>query len=157
MLSANEETTNPNPPNSQAAEGAPAAKTQEPSAQALQGRRSVPDFIARTLGRYTRELGDNPKFAKSNITHATKLYYFACDYIRDCQEDPEGWYTALLGEAKQKSYLITNVKHRNPANGNPNRIPAFFDALEKLFAFTPDELAYIRSDLPLVRPEDRDS
>ena len=41
------------------------------------------------MGRYTQELGDALKCQKSNITRATKLYYFGIDCIKEAQEDPE--------------------------------------------------------------------
>lgn len=116
-------------------------------------RRPIPGFITSIMKDFTRDLGDSPRSAKSNVTRAAKLYYFACDFIKDAQEDPEGFYMELLYQARTAARKVTNIRHRTGARFN--RVPVFFTCLENLFELTNDERAYVRSDLPLLQPEDR--
>ena len=110
--------------------------------------RPIPDFIKDIISRYSRELGDSSTSTKSNITRAAKLYFFALDYIKDAQDDPQGFFSELLYEAKQAAYKVNGIRYRG-ANNRPNRMPVFFTCLENRFEFSEDELAYIRSDEPL--------
>jgi hypothetical protein len=116
-------------------------------------QRPIPDFIRERMARYTNDLGDSPRSAKSNITRAAKLYYFGVDFIKDAQEDPEGWFIDLLYETKQSALSVPGVRKRT--GSRVNRVPVFFSLLEKKFGFSDDELAFLRSDLPLLEPEDR--
>jgi biotin operon repressor len=114
-------------------------------------RRPIPEFIRDIISRYSRELGDSTASTKSNITRAAKLYFFALDYIKDAQDDPQGFFSDLLYEAKQAAYKVNGIRYRG-ANNRPNRIPVFFTCLENRFELSEDELAYIRSDEPLSTP-----
>jgi hypothetical protein len=114
-------------------------------------RRPIPEFIRDIISRYSRELGDSTSSTKSNITRTAKLYFFACDYIKDAQDDPQGFFSELLYEAKQAAYKVNGIRYRG-ANNRPNRIPVFFTCLENRFELSEDELAYIRSDEPLSTP-----
>jgi hypothetical protein len=136
-----------------AATGIPAAHLSELGIAQEPPRRPVPDFIANMMKDFTRDLGDSPRSAKSNVTRATKLYYFACDYIVEAQDDPEGFYIKLLYQARAAAFKVNNIHHSTGSRSN--RIPVFFTCLENLFALTDDERAYVRSDLPLLYPEDR--
>lgn len=129
--------------------GIPAAHLAELGISQEQQKRSIPDFVKNIMDDYTRELGDSPRSAKSNVTRAAKLYYFGVDCLKDAQEDPEGWFIGLLYQAKDAAYLGPNIHHRSAGN-RINRLPYFFTCLENLFRFNPDELAYIRSDAPLL-------
>ncbi len=111
-------------------------------------RRPIPEFIRDIISRYSRELGDSSTSTKSNITRAAKLYFFALDYIKDAQDDPQGFFSELLYEAKQAAYQVNGIRYRGASN-RPNRIPVFFTCLENRFELSEDELAYIRSDEPL--------
>jgi hypothetical protein len=114
-------------------------------------KRPIPEFIKDIISRYSRELGDSNVSTKSNITRAAKLYFFALDYIRDAQDDPQGFFSELLYEAKQAAYKVNSIRYRSAGN-RPNRIPVFFTCLENRFELSDDELAYIRSDGPLLEP-----
>jgi biotin operon repressor/ribosomal protein L13E len=131
--------------------GIPAAHLEELGIAQGPRRRPIPQFIIEKVTRYTRDLGDNLKFARSNITRATKLYYMACDFIEGFAENAEDYYTDLLYEAKQAALSVSNVQHRT--GGRINRMPVFFACLENRFGFTPDEVEYLRSDAPLLEPE----
>jgi hypothetical protein len=132
----------------QAAPRAKAVKTAKNEITEPQ-KRPIPSFITDIMTRYSAELGDSTRSTRSNITRAAKMYYFACDFIKDAQEDPHRFFIDLLYEAKQAAYKVNCIQHRN-TNNNPNRIPVFFTCLENRFELTPDERAYIRSDAPLV-------
>jgi ribosomal protein L13E len=114
-------------------------------------QRPIPQFIIEKISRYSRELGDNPKFIRSNVTRATKLYYWACDFIAGFAQDSEAYFTDLLYEAKQAAYTVNNVQHRT--GSRINRMPVFFACLENRFGLAPEELEYLRSDAPLLEPE----
>jgi hypothetical protein len=114
-------------------------------------KRPIPDFIRDIISRYSRELGDSSVSTKSNITRAAKLYFFALDYIRDAQDDPQGFFIDLLYEAKQAAYKVNGIRYRSAGN-RPNRIPVFFTCLENRFELSDEELAYIRSEEPLCDP-----
>jgi DNA-binding transcriptional regulator YhcF (GntR family) len=111
-------------------------------------RRPIPEFIRDIVSRYSHELGDTSVSTKSNITRAAKLYFFALDYIKDAQDDPQGFFAGLLYEAKQAAYRVNGIRYWG-ANNRPNRMPVFFTCLENLFELRDEELAYIRSDEPL--------
>jgi hypothetical protein len=136
------------------ATGIPAAHLAELGIASEPRKRPIPGFITDIMTRYSRELKDSARSTRSNITRAAKMYYFGCDFIRDAQEDPEGWFIDLLYQAKQAAYTVDCIQYRNASN-DPNRIPVFFTCLENRFEFTPDELVFLRSDLPLLAPEDR--
>ncbi len=112
-------------------------------------QRPIPEFLRDIMSRYSRELGDSNVSTKSNITRAAKLYFFALDYIREAQDDPQGFFSELLYEAKQAAYKVNSIRYRSAGN-HPNRIPVFFTCLENLFALSDEELAYIRSVEPLL-------
>jgi DNA-binding transcriptional ArsR family regulator len=112
-------------------------------------KRPTPVFLTDIITRYSRELGDSARSSRSNITRATKLYYFASDCIKDAQDDPQRFFLDLLYEAKQAAYKVDCIQHRSASN-NPNRIPVFFTCLENFFELTPEERAYIRSEAPLI-------
>jgi hypothetical protein len=111
-------------------------------------KRPIPDFIRNMMSHFSRELGDSSTSTKSNITRAAKLYFFALDYIKDAQDDPQGFFSDLLYEAKQAAYKVNCIRYRG-ANNRPNRMPVFFTCLENLFELRDEELDYIRSDEPL--------
>jgi hypothetical protein len=118
------------------------------NAQDLEKRRPIPEFLRDIISRYSRELGDSSTSIKSNITRTAKLYFFALDYIKDAQEDPQGFFSELLSDAKQAAYKVNGIRYRSAGN-RPNRMPVFFTCLENLFELRDEELAYIRSDEPL--------
>jgi biotin operon repressor len=130
------------------ATGIPQSHLEELGIAASPKRRPIPEFLKDIITRYSRELGDSSTSTKSNITRAAKLYYFAFDYIRDAQDDPQGFFCDLLYEAKQAAYRVNGIYYRSASN-RPNRIPVFFACLENRFELSEDELAYIRSDEPL--------
>ena len=135
--------------------GIPVAQLAELGIAQEPRRRPIPSFITEKITRYTKEIGDAAKSTKSNITRAAKLYYFGVDYIKEAQEDPQTWFTDQIYEAKQAAYAVNCIQYRN-ANNSPNRIPVFFTCLENRFELSDDELLYIRSELPLMYPEDRE-
>jgi hypothetical protein len=130
--------------------GIPVEHLQELGIETEPKKRPIPDFIVDRMTRYTTELGDSPRYVKSNTTRAAKLYYFGLDYMQEAQDDPEGWFIDMLSEAKQRAQRIPNVGKRT--GNRVNRIPAFFACLENLFGFDDNEWAYIRSELPLLEP-----
>jgi hypothetical protein len=133
------------------ATGIPQSHLQELEIAQAPAKRPIPEFIRDIVSRYSRELGDNSGSTKSNITRAAKLYFFALDYIRDAQDDPQGFFSELLYEAKQAALRVNGIRYRG-ANNRPNPIPVFFTCLENLFELRDAELAYIRSDEPLFEP-----
>jgi DNA-binding transcriptional regulator YhcF (GntR family) len=130
------------------ATGIPENHLEEMGIATTPAKRPIPEFIRDIVSRYSRELGDSSTSIKSNITRAAKLYFFALDYIRDAQDDPQGFFSDLLYTAKQAAYKVNAIRYRNAGN-RPNRIPVFFTCLENLFELRDEELVYIRSDEPL--------
>jgi predicted transcriptional regulator len=130
------------------ATGIPEQHLEEMGIAQTPARRPIPEFIKDIMSRYSRELGDTSVSTKSNITRAAKLYFFMHDYIKDAQDDPQGFFSELLYEAKQAAYKVNGIRYRG-ANNRPNRIPVFFTCLEHLFELRDEELDYIRSDEPL--------
>jgi hypothetical protein len=128
--------------------GIPQSHLEELEIAQAPAKRPIPEFIKDIVSRYSRELGDRSTSTKSNMTRAAKLYFFALDYIRDAQDDPQGFFSELLYEAKQAAYQVNCIRYRG-ANNRPNRMPVFFTCLENRFELSEDELAYIRSDEPL--------
>jgi hypothetical protein len=128
--------------------GIPQSHLEEMGIAQAPAKRPIPEFIKDIMSRYSRELGDSSTSTKSNITRAAKLYFFALDYIKDAQDDPQGFFSELLYEAKQAAYKVNGIRYRSAGN-RPNRIPVFFMCLENRFELSEDELAYIRSDEPL--------
>jgi hypothetical protein len=114
-------------------------------------RRHTPDFIASIMHDYTRDLGDTKRSAKSNGTRAAKIYYLLYDYCDGFAEQAQEYFTQLLAEAKQTALGLTNIQHRN--GDRFNRIPAFFACLENRLGLTSEEREYLRSDAPLLYPE----
>ncbi len=133
------------------ATGIPQSHLEEMGIAQTPKKRPIPEFIRDIISRYSRELGDSTASTKSNITRAAKLYFFALDYIKDAQDDPQSFFSELLYEAKQAAYKVNGIRYRG-ANNRPNRIPVFFTCLENRFELSEDELAYIRSDEPLSTP-----
>jgi len=114
-------------------------------------RRPIPDFIANMMTHFCAELGDKPTSVKSSITRATKIYYTACLVFKEFGEDPEGLFIEMMYQAKRGALSSTKIKHRGGTYGNRvNRIPLFFACLEHMFEFQPKEVAYLRSDAPLL-------
>jgi hypothetical protein len=133
------------------ATGIPENHLEEMGIATTPAKRPIPEFIRDIVSRYSRELGDSSVSTKSNITRAAKLYFFALDYIKDAQDDPQGFFSDLLYTAKQAAYKVNGIRYRNASN-HPNRMPVFFTCLENLFELRDEELDYIRSDEPLVEP-----
>lgn len=137
--------------------GIPAEHLAELGVEPERRRRPIPDFIERFMADISRELGDNPRSAKSSVTRATKLFYFGCQYIGNAvvgntclgnfQEDPEDVFARLLYTAKAGALKVNNIRHHT--GPKPNRMPAFFACLENLFGLSPEEREYVRSDEPL--------
>ena len=98
---------------------------------------------------YTKEFNDDPKHARSNVTHALKIFYTARDilFIQYGEvltlQDFEDCYRASYCKAMARK-KITKMY-----NGRPNRMPFFFHDLEANFKFTDEEMIYLRSDDPL--------
>jgi hypothetical protein len=131
------------------ATGIPQSHLEEMGIATTPAKRPIPEFIKDIVSRYSRELGDSSVSTKSNITRAAKLYFFALDYIKDAQDDPQGFFSELLYEAKQAAYKVNAIRYRSAGN-RPNRMPVFFTCLENLFELRDEELVYIRSDEPLL-------
>jgi hypothetical protein len=129
--------------------GIPQSHLEEMGISQAPKKRPIPAFIRNMISHFSHELGDTSASTKSNITRAAKLYFFALDYIKDAQDDPQGFFSELLYEAKQAAYKVNGIRYRSAGN-RPNRIPVFFTCLENLFELRDDELAYIRSDEPLL-------
>lgn len=104
-------------------QGADQGRLKEPA------QRPTPAFIAAIMTDYTHDLGDNAEATRSNITHATKIYYMMLDHNESIGSDPQGFFAHLLAEAKLTVQGMTNIKQRN--GNRSNRIPAFFMVLEK--------------------------
>jgi hypothetical protein len=133
------------------ATGIPQNHLEEMEIAQAPAKRPLPDFLKDIITRYSRELGDSSTSTKSNITRTAKLYFFALDYIKEAQENPQGFFSELLYDAKQAAYKVNNIRYWN-ANKRPNRMPVFFACLENRFELSDDEQAYIRSDEPLFVP-----
>lgn len=110
-------------------------------------RRPIPEFITCIITDYSFEMGDDPKYVKSNITRAAKMYYTACAIFTDIQDNPEEHFTRMLYLAREDVYRMTNIRHRTCSH--INRMPAFFACLENWFSFKPEERAYLYSNEPL--------
>ncbi len=100
-------------------------------------RRVPPEPLLRYIGMYAQQLGDNQKFVQSDITRATKIYFASTQIFSGFRN---AWFGAQL-EAAFAAACKGGIK---------KRMPFFFTVLENtLLEFTPEELAFVRSDEPL--------
>lgn len=129
------------------ATGIPAEHLVELGVAPERKRRPVPDFIQRVIQDFSAELGDNPRSHKSSVTRATKIYYTMLEIFSDVRDDPEGHFLRAMCDAKAAARHVTNIRHHT--GPQINRMPVFFTCLENWFKFTPEELAWLRSDKPL--------
>lgn len=122
----------------------PPPSVQEPAAALQPNRRTIPDFIEANVETLSEAFSDNPRYIKSNVTRAAKLYFYAEDYLSAAQEDPIGWFFARVDGARHAAlYDVGEIRKRT--GSRPNRMPVFFDILEKSFKFTLEELVHVRT------------
>ena len=79
------------------------------------------------------------------MTRAAKIYFTAAQ-TREYFQETLFW--AFYDEAIKAAKKLRGCEHTN-SNGRVNRVPYFFTCLENAFAFSLEELVYLRSDYPL--------
>ncbi len=125
--------------------------TPSPETKPKPRRKPIPDFIEAMVTDFALQLGDRPASIKSSITRATKIYFTCLAVYEQFQDDPEGLFCEMLYQARAGALSVTQVKHKGGRHGNRhNRMPLFLSLLERMCEFTPEELAYLRSDAPLL-------
>ena len=125
--------------------------TPSPETKPKPRRKPIPDFIDAMVTDFAVQLGDRPASIKSSITRATKIYFTCLAVYEQFQDDPEGLFCEMLYQARAGALSVTTVKHKGGRHGNRhNRMPLFLSLLERMCEFTPEELAYLKSDAPLL-------
>ncbi len=119
---------------------APTNRSQKPKKD-QRPRRMPPRPLINTISMYAQQLGDNQKFVQSDITRATKIYFASTQIFSGFQNN---WFKEQL-EAAFEAACKRGIK---------KRMPFFFTTLENRLEFTPEELAFIRSDEPLFADGD---
>jgi len=121
------------------------AEEQEQQQQApRKPAREIPAQLVQEMTEYAQQY-DSPHLIASDVTRAAKIYFTAAQTLEYFQDR---LYWAFFDEAREAAKKLRGCEHTN-TNGRVNRIPYFFTCLENAFAFSLEELIYLRTEEPL--------
>lgn len=115
-----------------------------PSESASPTRREIPAQLVQEITEYAKQY-DSAHLVPSDVTRAAKIYFTAAQTRKSFQEK---LFWAFYDEAVEAAKQLRGCEHTN-TKGRVNRMPYFFACLENAFAFSLEELVYLRSDYPL--------
>jgi hypothetical protein len=107
-------------------------------------RREIPAQLVQEVTQFAQQY-DSAHLVKSDVTRAAKIYFTAAQ-TREYFQETLFW--AFYDEAIKAAKKLRGCEHTN-SKGRVNRVPYFFTCLENAFAFSLEELVYLRSDYPL--------
>lgn len=117
----------------------PTTQSQKPKKD-QRPRRGIPDPLARRITWYAQQFGRPAKAIPADITRVAKIYYASTQIFTGFRND---WFVERLEAACAEAGSRRGIK---------NRMAYFFSCLEKSgLEFSPEELAFIRSDEPLYK------
>jgi hypothetical protein len=106
--------------------------------------REIPAQLVQEITEYAQQY-DSPHLIASDVTRAAKIYFTAAQTLESFQDT---LFWAFFDEAREAAKKLRGCEHTN-TNGRVNRIPYFFTCLENAFAFSLEELIYLRTEEPL--------
>jgi hypothetical protein len=115
-----------------------------PSEPVSPTRREIPAQLVQEITQFAQQY-DSAHLVPSDVTRAAKIYFTAAQ-TRACFQEKLFW--AFYDEAVEAAKKLRGCDYTN-SKGRVNRVPYFFACLENAFAFSLEELVYLRSDYPL--------
>lgn len=116
----------------------------ESQEQERRPQREIPAQIVKEITEYAQQY-DDAHLISSDVTRAAKIYFTAAQSINFFEE---ALYWTCFDTARDAAKRLRGCEHTN-TKGKRNRMPYFFTCFENAFAFSLEELIYLRTDNPL--------